>query len=444
MVVVSDTSITATTPAGLAGAQDVVVTTAGGTGQGTGLFTYIPAPTVSSVSPNNGPAAGGTSIIISGTDFTNATAVTLGGNAVSALTVLDATSISATTPAGISGPQDVVVTTAGGTGIGAGLFNYVAAPSVSGISPSSGPTAGGTVVTISGANLLGASSVTIGGNPALNVTVTSASTVTATTPAGLAGARDVVVATPGGLAAAAGIFTYVAPALVPTVTAVQPDTGPESGGTIVTITGTNFASPATVIVGGSAATSVAVNSPTSITATTPAGVAGAQDVLVTTGGGTGTGAGLFTYATPDAGMDADAGLSDDAGLLADAAVLDAAVDLDAGAADAASAVDAGTLDGGSAADAAVQHDAGTPAPDGGMTTRDAGMTGADASVPMGDGGVVVTADAGAQGGGGDADSPSGGCGCESSNPADVSGPAWALLAAMGLLSTRKRILPRSR
>ena len=62
--------------------MDVAVTAPGGTGTGTGAFTYVAGPpTVTSVSPNSGPAAGGTSVTITGTNFTGATAVTFGGTA---------------------------------------------------------------------------------------------------------------------------------------------------------------------------------------------------------------------------------------------------------------------------------------------------------------------------------------------------------------------------
>src|ERR1043165_3810344 len=71
------------------------------------------------------------------------------------------------------------------------------------------------------------------------------------------------------------------PANPPTVTAISPTSGSTSGGTSVTITGTNFVSGATVSLGGSAATGVSVVSSTSITATIPAHAAGAVNVVVT-------------------------------------------------------------------------------------------------------------------------------------------------------------------
>lgn len=82
----------------------------------------------------------------------------------------------------------------------------------------------------------------------------------------------------------------------PTVTAVTPSSGPLSGGTSVTVTGTNFVGVTAVSFGGTAASFV-VNSPTSLTATAPARAAGTIDVTVTTAGGTSaiSAADQFTY-----------------------------------------------------------------------------------------------------------------------------------------------------
>jgi alpha-tubulin suppressor-like RCC1 family protein len=71
----------------------------------------------------------------------------------------------------------------------------------------------------------------------------------------------------------------------PSVTAVDPDEGPESGRTTVTITGTNFAPGDTVRFAGAGASGVVVNSTTSITATSPAGK-GTVDVTVSNGSST--------------------------------------------------------------------------------------------------------------------------------------------------------------
>jgi hypothetical protein len=89
--------------------------------------------------------------------------------------------------------------------------------------------------------------------------------------------------------------TSSASASPPTVTAISPATGGDIGGTTVTITGTNFASGATVLIGGVTATSVVVSSDTTITAKTGAHDAGAADVQVTVGSQAGKLEGGFTY-----------------------------------------------------------------------------------------------------------------------------------------------------
>ena len=76
----------------------------------------------------------------------------------------------------------------------------------------------------------------------------------------------------------------------------SPNSGSTAGGTAVTITGTNFAAGATVTFGGTAATNVVVVNSTTITATTPAGSAGAVTVTVTkVGGQSGSLTNGFTY-----------------------------------------------------------------------------------------------------------------------------------------------------
>jgi hypothetical protein len=256
-----------------------------------------PTPTVSGVSPFSGPTAGGTPVTITGTNFTGATGVTIGGAAATSVVVVSGTTITAVTPAGTAGTASVVVTTPGGSNTANTLFTYVAPPTVSGVSPSSGPTAGGTPVTITGTNFTGATTVTFGTTAATSFTVNSATQITATSPARSAGTVDVTVTTPGG-SSATGIadqFTYVAP---PTVSGVSPSSGPLAGGTSVTITGTNFTGATGVTIGGAAATSVVVVSGTTITAVTPAGTAGTASVTVTTPGGSNTANTLFTYVAP--------------------------------------------------------------------------------------------------------------------------------------------------
>jgi subtilase family protein/Big-like domain-containing protein/IPT/TIG domain-containing protein len=252
-------------------------------------------PTITSVNPNTGPAAGGTTVTITGTEFFFVTAVSFGGNAAVSYTVNSGTQITAISPAG-TGTVDITVTAAGGTNgpSATDRFSYLLPPTVTGVAPNTGPAAGGTSVTITGTNFSGATAVRFGGNAAGTFSVVSATQITATSPAGT-GTIDVTVTTPGGTSGtgAADQFTYES---VPTVTAVNPNTGPAAGGTSVTVTGTNFSGATAVRFGGNAAGTFSVVSATQITATSPAGT-GTIDVTVTTPGGTsGTGtADQFTY-----------------------------------------------------------------------------------------------------------------------------------------------------
>ena len=293
VVVVSPTQITAVTPTGPASsinvAANLVVTTLGGTVTKTSAFTYAAAPTLTSVTPSAGPLAAGKTITLTGTNFLAGATVKVGGVAATSVVVVSSTSITAVTPAGAAGAKDVAVTTVGGTATKTAAFTYVALPTITTVTPISGPVAGGTTITITGTNLTGATSVKVGGVAATILTNT-ATVITATTPAGTAGAQSVAVTTVGGTATKASAFTYVA---LPTIASVSPTSGPLTAGTAITIAGTNLTG-ATVTVGGVAATSV-VATATSITAKTPAGTAGAKDVVVTTAGGVATKTAAFTY-----------------------------------------------------------------------------------------------------------------------------------------------------
>ncbi len=224
----SATSITAITPGGSAGTVDVTVTTAVGTSvtSAADQYTYIAAPTVTSVSPTNGPVTGGTSVTIMGTNFSVATQVRFGGSNATGFTVNSATSITATTPAGAAGTVDITVTTAAGTSAtsAADQYTYIAAPTVTSLSPTSGVVTGGTSVVINGTNFTGATAVTFGTNAASSFSVNSATQITATAPAGSAGIVDVRVSTSGGTSAtgAGDRYTYVAALLVTTTTLPTP------------------------------------------------------------------------------------------------------------------------------------------------------------------------------------------------------------------------------
>ena len=114
----SDFSITAVAPAGSAGTVDITVVTAGGTSATTvgDHFTYVAVPVVTAISPSSGSTSGGTSVTISGSGFTGATAVYFGGTAALWFTVNSDGSITVTSPNSFfTGTVDITVVTAAGT-----------------------------------------------------------------------------------------------------------------------------------------------------------------------------------------------------------------------------------------------------------------------------------------------------------------------------------------
>ncbi|MFM7252046.1 MAG: IPT/TIG domain-containing protein, partial [Ilumatobacteraceae bacterium] len=295
--VVSDSELSVRAPAALvSGGVAVVVSTPGGVSSGSVVFTYVDAPVVSGVSPGAGPVAGGGSVTISGSFLSGASAVSFGSVPASSFTVVSASEISAVVPAGSVGSVAVRVTTAGGQSAdtAADDYRYFGVPSVSGLSPASGPVAGGQVVAVSGANLLGATSVTFDGVP-VAFSVKSDSSVEATAPAGVVGTVQVRVVTPGGTSSADGTgndYRYFA---VPTITTITPAVGPIAGGTSVTITGTNLDGVTAVAFDSAQATNIVVVSDTQITLTTPSHVVGTASITLTTPGGSASLSAGFRY-----------------------------------------------------------------------------------------------------------------------------------------------------
>ncbi|MGO4648004.1 IPT/TIG domain-containing protein, partial [Nocardia sp. 2YAB30] len=288
----SATQITAVAPAGT-GTVLVTVTTPGGTTGGV-AYTYVAVPSLTSISPIAGPVTGGTTVTLTGTGFTGATAVNFGATPATSFTVNSNTQITAVAPAG-TGTVLVTVTTPGGT-TGGVAYTYVPVPSLSSLSPTLGPIAGGTSVTITGTGLTGATAVNFGATPATSFTVNSATQITAVAPAGT-GAVLVTVTTAGGVSNGQ-LYTYVA---LPALISLSPVAGPVAGGTTVTLTGTGLTGATAVTFGATPATSFTVNSDTQITAVAPAGT-GVVQATVTTPGGTSSGV-FYTYvALPTIGI----------------------------------------------------------------------------------------------------------------------------------------------
>ncbi|MFD5066055.1 IPT/TIG domain-containing protein, partial [Streptomyces sp. NPDC058394] len=247
-------------------------------------------PALTGLSPNQGPTAGGTTVTLTGTNLGDVTTVRFGTTAT-AFTIVSPTQITATAPPGSEGPVQITAISPGGTSGGVAYY-YVVLPTLTAVSPGQGPTAGGTTVTITGTNLLNATTVRFGGTAAA-FSVVSATQITATSPPGSMGFAQITVLTPGGTGGGAA-FQYVA---LPTLTDLSPDQGPLTGGTTVTLTGSNLGDVTAVRFGGTAAAFTIVSA-TQITATAPAGSAGAVQVAVTSPGGTSAGLTYTRIALP--------------------------------------------------------------------------------------------------------------------------------------------------
>ncbi len=293
----SDTSLTFVTPAHAAGIVTVTLQGDFGTSLLPSVFVYAAAaPTITSVNPATGAQDGGYTVTLTGTGFDNTLAILVGGLPATNVTVVSSTSVTFRMPAGLQpGPVTILVTTTGGTDTA--TFTYGAAATITSISPISGPSTGGTTVTITGTGFTGADSVTIGGTVVNNITVVNNTTITFVTPQHAAGTAQVVVNGDGGNSTQAAVFTYLAVNLSPTITALVPGIGTIDGGTQVTIYGTGFLLANSVTFGGVAATNVTVVNNTTIIATSPAHAAGAVNVIVTTpvGSSTSVAASQFTY-----------------------------------------------------------------------------------------------------------------------------------------------------
>ena len=310
IVVVSVTQITANAPASATGTGAKTIKLTNPDGQNiSGSFTYNPLPTLSPVSPNNGRVTGGNAITVTGTNFVSGATVKIDNAAASNVTFISATELHATTPAGSStGAKDVTVTNPdNGLIVLPGGFTYNPLPTLtSPVSPNNGRSTGGNAITINGSNFVSGAAVTIGGAAATGLSI-SAGQITGTTPAGAIGSQTVAVTNPdGGYGELAGGFTYNP---LPTITEINPASGPQSA--VITITGTGFAANPIVTIAGAAVTAIALDSATQIRVLTHTSTtSGAKNVTVTNvDNGAVTKSPGFTYTvTATGGTEADLGL----------------------------------------------------------------------------------------------------------------------------------------
>jgi hypothetical protein len=244
------TTITTTVPAN-ATTGPVTVTTPAGNGTSIALFGVVPE--ITSFNPVH--AGPGTTVTIHGFRFTGATNVSFNG-ANATFSVVDASTINATVPvAATNGP--ISVTTPGGIATSIDAFEVAQTPVITSFTPIAGSP--GTVVTITGTNFTGATSVKFAGAAAA-FTIVNGTTITATVPS-TASTGPISIANAEGVGTSAALFH-----LPPVLSSFAPSAGPS--GASVTLNGNNFLGATEVKFNGVAASFV-VNTNEKITVTVP-------------------------------------------------------------------------------------------------------------------------------------------------------------------------------
>lgn len=234
---------------------------------------YTDAPVLTGLTPTQGSQAGGTAITLSGFNFQTGATVTVGGTPASSIVVVSSTQITCDTPAGTVGTRDVRVTNPDTRFDEYSGFTYLASPpTVSSVTPPSGTNMGGNTVTVSGSWFQNGATVKFGPLSAGSVTFVNATTLQAVVPAGPHAPAPVGVTVTNPDAQAhtkTGAYQYVFSSPAPTVTAVNPSSGPPGTHNAITVTGTGFQAGAILMLGPYTPSSVTVVSATSITAATP-------------------------------------------------------------------------------------------------------------------------------------------------------------------------------
>ncbi len=242
-------------------------------------FRYLGPPIVSSITPDAGTLLGGTLVTVTGLGFEAGASIQIGPSNCTNINIIDSTTITCRTPTG-AGPSDVTVINpdfqAGTLGSG---YTFQPAPNITNISPNSGPSAGGTVVTLSGSNFLNGATVDFDGSPCTVSSLTSVNIICLTSAHADGFANVTVTNLDGQSHTRVNFFNYIPS---PMITSITPSSGYASGSTAVTIAGSNFVdNPATTITINGVTCSTPTITPTSITCTTGASAPGAYDVLVT-------------------------------------------------------------------------------------------------------------------------------------------------------------------
>ncbi|MGA9521977.1 MAG: IPT/TIG domain-containing protein [Myxococcaceae bacterium] len=295
--IIDDQTLDMRVPPGQAGLTNITLKNDRGELVCKGCFTYFDEVFLTSVTPAEGPLAGGNEVTLKGGGFTPELQILFGQVSAAEFIFDSPNQIRVKVPRGTAlDAVDVTAFSKNGVGVLRRAYRYQEDLRISAIAPLTGPLAGGTNITLTGKGFTGATGVTIGGVPATNVTVVSDTQLTATTPAvTAAGAFPVTVTTPRESWTVRDGFSYVSGAGF-AVYGVFPHVGSQAGGNTVTLTGEGLDSGGLVVtIGGVAATVVAANESTA-RVTVPARTGGRKvDVTATAGAQTSTRPGGYTY-----------------------------------------------------------------------------------------------------------------------------------------------------
>ncbi len=366
------------------------------------------APQIMTALPAAGPTGGNVPITISGASFGLTPRVTVGGNACPSTGAGNTHGrILCLLPPG-QGSQSLRVDVAGQ--IATTTYDY-GVPMVSSVTPTAGPTAGGTLLTIIGTNFGAESFMTVGGVECAPKSI-APTRVTCESPPGV-GPQTVALRSVGVTSNAPQSFTYNAPL----ISMLSPSSGPAAGGTVITIEGNDFgASGALVLVGPSSVTPTQQRH-TRIIATMPAGTGTAQ-VRVSRAGETSNGV-PFVYGGAAGGAGGGSAGGGAAG----------------GATAGGGAAGGATAGGGAAGGATAGGGAAGGATAGGATAGGATAGGATAGGATAGGATAGGATAGGATAGGAAGgmSDGSGCGCGAGGV-----ELWLALSALVLVRRRRR------
>ncbi|MDH5581523.1 MAG: IPT/TIG domain-containing protein, partial [Bdellovibrionales bacterium] len=195
-------------------------------------YTYQSGPSLSSISPVDGPVGGATNITVSGSNFLNGATAKIGNVDCLSTTYVSSSDLICLSPAQAAGVYDITVTNPDNQIATLPLaFTYLEAPLInSPLVPDNGSIDGGTILTIDGQYFLSGATVNLSGAPC-SVTSLTDTQIICTTTARTSGLVDITITNPDGQSGTLnGAFTYN-PA--PTISSITPTLGPSTGSTLV-------------------------------------------------------------------------------------------------------------------------------------------------------------------------------------------------------------------